>query len=37
VAINDEDGFDPEALYDQFPRGADAGFVPMRGITGSFD
>lgn len=29
----DDDGFDPEALYDQFPRGADAGFGPAEGYN----
>lgn len=33
MAINDEDGFDPEAIYDQFPRGADAGFGPAEGYN----
>lgn len=30
---DDPPGFDPESLYDQFPRGADSGFGPEQGYN----
>lgn len=33
MAVPDDGGFDPDELYDQFPRGADAGFGPEQGYN----
>ncbi|HUG48353.1 MAG TPA: hypothetical protein VMP67_08070 [Candidatus Limnocylindria bacterium] len=33
MAIDDEPGFDPRELYDQFPAGAEEGFGPEEGFN----
>lgn len=33
MAIQDESGFDPRELYDQFPAGAEEGFGPEEGFN----